>query len=184
MWLCTNPRKEKEIEDNTMANVQTVRLKPNPSGKDRTRRGGATATQLGGEWADIQNVSAKPVNMDNVTLEHVAYNADGRASRWEQVMSFKGILRPKQVVRIHAGSGPESVLLPVDKNGADIHLFTGGNYVWNNDKSDCASLFASGQPQPFDKACYAANPPEGVVLKRGGDSLVSVTSTTTASARR
>lgn len=167
-----------------MGNVQTVRLKPNPSGKDRTRRGGATATQLGGELADIQNVSDKPVTMDNVTLEHVAYSADGRTTKWEQVMSFKGTMQPKQVVRIHAGGGPETALLPEDKNGADVHLFTGGYYTWNNDRSDCAGLFVTGQSQPFDKACYAANPPEGAVLKRVGDSLVPSTSTAMAGSRR
>lgn len=167
-----------------MGNIQIVRLKPNPSGKDRTRPGVATATQLGGEWADIQSVSDKPVNMDNVILKHVAYSADGRTTRWEQVMSFKGVLRPKQVVRVHAGSGPETALLPEDKNGADIHLFTGGYYTWNNDHTDCAGLFVIGQSQPFEKACYAANPPEGAVLKRVGDTLVPSTTTAMAGSRR
>lgn len=166
-----------------MSNLQTVRLKPNPSGKDRTRRGGATATQLGGEWADIRNVCDKPVKMDGVGLYHIAYSADGRTSQWEKIMSFQGTLQPAQVIRVHAGAGPESVLLPVDKNGADIHLFTGGNYVWNNDKSDCAALFMDRQSNPFDKACYAASPPEGVVLKRVGDSLVASAATSMAGSR-
>ncbi len=166
-----------------MTNLKTVRLKPNPSGKDRTRRGGATATQLGGEWADIQNVCDKPVKLDGVALYHVAYSADGHTSRWEKVMGFKGNLQPGYVMRIHAGSGGESALLPGDKAGANIHLFTSGNYVWNNDKADCAGLFMDGQSEPFDKACYAANPPEGVILKRVGDNLVPATATAMASSR-
>ena len=167
-----------------MANLQTVRLKPNPSGKDRTRRGGATATQLGGEWADIQNVCDKPVKLEGVALFHVAYSADGRTRQWEKIMDFKGILQPGQLMRIHAGSGGESVLLPVDKAGANIHLFTGGNYVWNNDKADCAGLFMNGQSEPFDKAYYATNPPEGVILKRVGDKLVPAAATAMASSYR
>lgn len=167
-----------------MSNLKTVRLKPNPSGKDRTRRGGATATQLGGEWADIQNVCDKPVNLDNVVLQHVAYSADGRSSWWAKIMAFKGTLQPGHVIRVHAGSGPESVLLPDDKNGANFHMFTGGNYVWNNDKSDCAGLFVDGQSQPFDKACYSAIPPEGVILKRVGDTLVASAVPAMAGSRR
>lgn len=167
-----------------MSNLKTVRLKPNPSGKDRTRRGGANATQLGGEWADIQNVGDKPVKLDGVGLYHVAYSADGRTSRWEEVMKFKGILQPKACIRVHAGSGPESVLLAVDKSGADFHLFSGGNYVWNNDKADCAGLFMGGEATPFDKACYAANPPEGVILNRVGDALTASATTAMAGSRR
>lgn len=165
-----------------MADLQTVRLKPNPSGKDRTRWGGASATQLGGEWADIENKGSHGYDLQGVGLYHVAYKSDG-SSQWDLVMSFKGTLRPGQVMRIHAGAGPESVLLPEDKNGAEIHLFTGGNYVWNNDKADCAGLFKDSTKQ-IDKACYGANPPEGVILKRVVDSLIPSTTTAMAGSRR
>lgn len=163
-----------------MSNLKTIRLKPNPAGKDRTRWSEASATQLGGEWADIENVGTQAVDLQGVALYHIAYRRDG-SSYWGQVMSFKGTLQPGKVMRVHAGSGPESVLRPEDKSGADFHLFTGGNYVWNNDKGDCAGLFKNSSTQ-LDKACYAPNPPEGVVLKRVGDSLVPATAM--AGARR
>lgn len=165
-----------------MADLQTVRLKPNPSGKDRTRWGGATATQLAGEWADIENKGLQGYDLQDVGLYHIGYKPDG-SGQWDLVMSFKGVLRPGQVMRIHAGSGPESVLLPEDKSGADFHFFTGGNYVWNNDKADCAGLFRNNTTQ-IDKACYAANPPEGAILMRVGDSLVPVTTSAMAGSRR
>lgn len=165
-----------------MSNLQTVRLKPNPTGKDRTRYG-ASAKQLGAEWADIQNVSSQAIDLTGVSVKHVAYSADGRTTRWEQVDSFKGTLQPGKTMRIHAGSGPVSVLNPDDLSGADFHFFTGGNYVWNNDKADCVGLFLNNQGTPFDKACYATNPPEGAILKRVGDAFVSSTAATT-SARR
>ena len=165
-----------------MSTLQTVRLKPNPAGKDRTRWGGASAAQLGGEWADIENRGSHGADLQGVGLFHVAYKADG-SSQWELVMSFKGVLQPGQVMRIHAGAGPESALRAEDKAGAHIHLFTGGNYVWNNDKGDCAGLFLNSATQ-LDKACYAANPPEGVVLNRVGDSLIAATQAAMSGTRR
>lgn len=165
-----------------MKTLKTVRLKPNPTGKDRTRYGGASAAQLGGEWADIQNVGSQTVDLTGVSLHHIAYSANG-TSRWEQVMSFNGSLGAGKVMRVHAGSGPESALRQEDLAGADYHLFSHGNYVWNNDKADCAGLFDGGS-NPFDKACYAANPPEGMVLQRVGDSLVPSATTAFAGSRR
>lgn len=156
-----------------MANVETFRLKPNPSGKDRTRWSGASATQLGGEWADIKCVGTQAVNLNGLALYHIAYRVDG-SSYWENVMAFSGTLPAGQVMRVHAGSGPESVLLPVDKAGADIHLFTRGNYVWNNDRGDCAGLLLDNG-NLIDKACYDSKPPEGVVLERVGDRLLPLT---------
>jgi hypothetical protein len=85
-----------------MSNLKTVRLKPNPAGKDRTRWGVASATQLGGEWADIENVGSLALDMHGVGLYHVAYKADG-GSHWDLVMSFKGTLQPGKVIRVHAG---------------------------------------------------------------------------------
>jgi len=157
------------------ANLQTVRLKPNPSGKDRTRYGGASATQLGAEWADLANVSDKRVDVAGVGLWHIAYDANGNG-HWEKVTSFsKGIIQPGQIIRVHAGHGPVSALRPEDKEGADFHIFTDRDaYVWNNqDYGDCAGLFMEGDANPFDKACYDRDPPEGMVLDRVGDRLVA-----------
>lgn len=34
-----------------------IRIKPNPTGKDRPPHGGLTAAQLAGEWVDFRNVT-------------------------------------------------------------------------------------------------------------------------------
>lgn len=156
-----------------MKTLKSVRLKPNPSGKDRTRRGGATAAQLGGEWVDIQNTGASAVDLAGIKLYHIAYSGATDNGRWEEVMSFKGSLGAGKVIRVHAGSGPLSVLHVVDQQGADHHLFTSRDlYVWNNDRGDCAALWQVGENDPFDKACYDAISPEGVILVRVGNKLI------------
>ena len=157
-----------------MKSLQTYRLKPNPAGKDKNRNGRASQTQLGAEWVDIRNTSNTPVSMDDVKLYHVAFH-NGKASHWELVTGFTGTLQGQQVIRIHSGSGPVSVLNAEDVRGADIHSFTGkDNYVWNNEEGDTSWLTEqqNGKDVETDKAGYAPNPPEGVVLVRAGDSLV------------
>jgi hypothetical protein len=168
-----------------MKSLKTVQLKPNPFGKDRTRRGGATTAQLGGEWVDLQNTGSKAVDLTGVKLYHIAYSGATDNGRWEEVMSFKGSLGIGEVIRVHAGSGPVSALHEIDQMGANFHLFTGRDaYVWNNDRRDCSALWQSGENEPFDRACYDANPPEGVILVRVGDKLVVSAASMAAAGRR
>jgi hypothetical protein len=154
--------------------LKTSQLKPNPAGKDRTRLG-ATAAQLAAEWVDLKNVGKQKIDVSRVIVKHVAYAPGLAQGHWKLLLSFsKGILAPGQVIRIHAGKdrGP-SVIRAGDLAGADFHLFTGEDrYLWNNDKTDCSSLWLPGQSNPFDLAWYAANPPEGAILVRSGDNLV------------
>jgi len=157
-----------------MKTLQTHRLKPNPAGKDRTRYGGATQAQLGGEWVDVKNTGSSPVNMDGVTLYHVAF-ANGRASHWEKVIGFTGVLQPGNVVRVHSGSGPVTALNADDLRGADHHIFTQrDSYVWNNAEGDTSRITETqgSSEVETDKVGYAPNPPEGVVLVRAGDQLI------------
>ena len=157
-----------------MKTLRTVRLKPNPSGKDRSRRGGATAAQLGGEWVDIENNGRSPVDLTGVTLYHIAYSGASDNGRWEQVMAFKGTLKVAEVIRVHSGSGPLTSLHAIDQQGATYHLFTGRDvYIWNNDRGDCSALWQDGDRTPFDRACYDPNPPDGIILVRVGDRLVA-----------
>lgn len=124
------------------------------------------------------------VDMTGVILYHIAYDRNGKGT-WEEVIRFKGTLASGQTVRVHSGSGPEIVLLPEDRQGATHHLFTGRDqYVWNNDYGDCSALWQDGQANPFDNACYDANPPEGVILVRVGDRLVAPATTKAAAGRR
>jgi hypothetical protein len=81
--------------------------------------------------------------------------------------------RGARVHRGHTDSRNITVLRQEDLAGADYHLFTGHDaYLWNNDFADCASLWMAGASEPFDKACYSENPPEGVVLYRSKNRLV------------
>lgn len=157
-----------------MKKLRTFRLKPNPAGKDKNKYGGATPAQLGGEWVDIKNTDSSPVNLEGVTLYHVAF-VNGRASHWERIIAFTGVLQSGAVARVHAGSGPMSALNPEDLRGADNHIFTQrDSYVWNNVEGDTSRLTepASGSEIDIEKVGYAPNPPEGVVLVRAGEALV------------
>lgn len=147
------------------------RIKPNPTGKDRNPSGQASAAQLAAEWVDFQNTGKTPVNLTTVELRHVAYRA-GQSPAWEKVMSFSGSLQPGKTVRVHSGSGPESILREEDRYGADHHLFTGKNYVWNNREGDRPTLHNKVTQVTVDTASYDPNPPEGEVLIRVGNKLV------------
>lgn len=157
-----------------MKTLQTSRLKPNPTGKDKNRHGRATTAQLGAEWVDIKNTGAAAVSLDGVKLYHVAF-ANGKPSHWELIMSFNGTLAAGAVVRVHAGHGPENALNSEDRNGANHHLFTNRDrYVWNNAEGDTSRITEeSGSSEVnTDKASYDPYPPEGVVLVRSGSKLV------------
>jgi hypothetical protein len=161
-----------------MKTLQTVRLKPNPAGKDRSRSGQATAAQLGAEWVDIRNTGRVAVPMSGVRVYHIAYPADKTKPRtWELVIAFGAWdLGPGQVVRVHSGEKRAlSVLNEADRQGADWHAFTGRDrYIWNNAEGDTSRIteMVTGSEQETDKASYDPNPPEGVVLVRSGNKLI------------
>jgi hypothetical protein len=145
--------------------------KPNPAGKDKNKSGQASAAQLGGEWIDIRNTGAYPVDLSGVEVYHVAYDSAGQ-SRLALVTTLYGTLASGQVIRVHSGPGPEDYLYPLDRLGADRHHFTRKNYVWNNDKGDRPALWQSGSNEWVDKTYYDPNPREGAVLVRRNDKLV------------
>jgi hypothetical protein len=151
--------------------LQITRIKPNPTGKDRNRYGQASAAQLAAEWVDFQNNGTGGVDLSPVELWHLAYH-QGQNPTWEKIMTFSGTLQPGKTVRVHSGSGPESVLRDEDRRGADHHLFTGNNYVWNNKEGDTPALFNRVSKVTIDSASYDPNPPEGEVLVRSGSKLV------------
>ena len=152
--------------------ITVSRIKPNPTGKDRTRYGGASAAQLGAEWVDIKNTSAGGVNLAGIALWHIAYS--GGQAQAQRVVDLTGVLGAGQTLRIHSGqTRPLNVLFQEDLVGADFHGFTGNdNYTWNNDLPDCPGLVRTSQNAYVDRACYDANPPEGAILVRAGDRLV------------
>lgn len=153
-----------------MKALRITQAKPNPSGKDRLGNV-VPSSQLAGEWVDFKNTGDEPYSLDDVTLQHIAYRAGYPNGVWEEVTGFSGSLPAGETVRVHSGSKLPLTSLPtIDAHGADHHIFTGKNYVWNNSKSDTPRLRHIGTT--VDKATYQANPPEGKVLKRNGDYLL------------
>lgn len=168
-----------------MRTIRSVRIKPNPAGKDRTRRG-ATAAQLGAEWVDLKNEATTAVLLNGLALFHVAYSGATDNGTWERVTGFTGQLGAGQVMRVHSGSGPVDALNRADVQGADVHVFTNrDNYIWNNDRGDCSALQKDRESEKLDQCWYDGKPPEGIVLVRVSNTfVVPASSMATASSRR
>tara|TARA_R110002072_G_scaffold161403_1_gene312932 strand:- start:39479 stop:39970 length:492 start_codon:yes stop_codon:yes gene_type:complete len=157
-----------------MKTIQTSQLKPNPAGKDRTKSG-ASESQLASEWVDIKNIGRSGVDLSGVSLFHKAFKRDGSAE-WELVVRLSGVLGAGQVLRVHSGKGPFSVVRAEDRTGNDYYMFTGeSRYMWNNDYGDCSLLWQPSTEVTIDEVSYDAYPPEGVVLQRVGSKLVAST---------
>lgn len=160
-----------------MKTLKISQLKPNPTGKDRTRFGPLSATQLAAEWVDVKNTGIGSVNLENVELNHKAFSPQDPAGKWQAVMVFPSfLLAAGKVVRVHSGRHRDvSVIAAADQAGADYHTFTGADaYVWNNSEGDTAALWDLGQQKWIDSAAYDPNPPEGVILVRVGSKLITL----------
>lgn len=152
-------------------NLTIIRIKPNPTGKDRPRHGSPTPSQLAGEWVDFRNDTGSSVNLDGVALYHHAYT--GQQWRWARIMTFTGNLGAGEIVRIHSGQRREGVIAAEDLVGATYHLFTGKDeYVWNNVQGDAPLLNYEPRNETIDTASYDPRPPEGAVFVRLGNKLV------------
>jgi len=150
--------------------LRIIKAKPNPSGKDRIG-GIAPPKQLAGEWVDFRNAGDELHSLEGISLYHVAYQPGCRDGKPEKVMGFKGSLKPGEIVRVHSGGEIGlGEMHPEDAQGAHYHLFTGGNYVWNNSCGDSAGLW-NGLIW-IDNASYEPYPSEGRILVREGDKLV------------
>lgn len=149
-----------------------IKAKPNPTGKDRTRSGYTPATQLAAEWVDFKNMGESSADLRHVDLYHLAYLSNG-ATKWEIVTDFQGILQPNKVVRVHSGNPiPIDQMNYEDRIGVDYHIFSGKNYVWNNNQSDYPGLWYKPSNQWLDKTEYNAYPQEGKILQRYGNKLI------------
>ena len=160
-----------------MKTLQISQLKPNPAGKDRTRLGPVSATQLAGEWVDVKNTGAFPVNLENVELNHKAFSHEDPVGRWQQAKVFPKFSLPAgKIVRVHSGQHRDvSVVAPTDQTGADYHTFTGEDaYIWNNKEGDTAALWNLALQEWIDSASYNPDPPEGVILVRVGSKLIAL----------
>src|SRR5690349_3077345 len=149
-----------------------TKAKPNPIGKDRIGRTYTPPVQLAAEWVDFQNNGTRAVDLAGVEMYHLAYLQNGSVE-WELVIDFIGMLQPQGIVRVHSGD-PISLdqMNPEDRNGADFHLFTHKDYIWNNKKVDKPSLWYKPRKEWLDQTEYSAPVTEGKILKRVNDKLV------------
>src|SRR5947208_7764207 len=116
-----------------MKSLQIIKAKPNPTGKDRYRSF-IPPRQLAAEWVDFKNDGNERYPLGGISLHHIAFQPSCRDGKWREVMTFKGELESGKIVRIHSGNQiPLSDMNVEDTLGADFHLFTGLNYIWNND---------------------------------------------------
>lgn len=155
-------------------NLRITRIKPNPAGKDKTKNGSATASQLAAEWVDIRNEGGVALNLRGVSLWHRAYTS-GQSWEWEKVTDFEFSLPAGETVRVHSGRNNSiSVINIEDRGGANYHAFTGTDrYVWNNREGDEPLLFVGAKKETIDRATYDPQPPEGIVLVRYGNKLIA-----------
>lgn len=146
------------------------RAKPNPFGKDRFY-GFTPPRQLAAEWVDIKNIGPDSTALSRVHLNHIAYQPGCLEGKAEYVMTLTGTLAPGNVMRVHSGGAiPLHEMNPEDVGDVDWHMFTGKNYIWNN---DCGDMVGLGDEKVWiDRAWYDSYPLEGRVLVRQGDKLV------------
>lgn len=152
--------------------LKIIKAKPNPSGKDRIGRILTPQVQLAGEWVDIQNKSMFSVDLKTVKLYHYAYRLGG-GNGWVSVTGFTGTLPAGKIMRVHSGSPlPLNQMNPIDAVGADYHVFSNKDYVWNNLQSDHPRLWNTAKRQWIDQTSYDPFPAEGKILIRSYDKLI------------
>lgn len=162
-----------------MSEILVSRIKPNPTGKDRNRYGGATVAQLGAEWVDITNNTSRPISLVGIALYHKVYRP-GQKPEWGKVIDLVGTLPAGQTLRIHSGQTRSlDVLHAADVAGAELHHFTGRDaYTWNNAEGDSPSLWRASNDTWVDQASYEPNPPEGAILVRSGNNKLEAARST------
>jgi len=149
-----------------------TKAKPNPAGKDRVGRTFTPLLQLVAEWIDIKNTGAVPLKLDGVELYHYAYLASGK-TEWQLVTNFSGVLGAGETMRVHSGNPIAITQMNFeDRNGAEYHIFSGKNYVWNNYKAEFPRLWYKPSQQWLDQTAYDAFPLEGKILVRIGQKLI------------
>ena len=150
--------------------LQIIKAKPNPAGKDRIKNF-TPQSQLAGEWVDIQNNGRYGISLKNIRLYHYAYKIEG--NKWELVSTFQGILPAGEILRVHSGQRiPLDQMNLEDVLGADHHVFSNKNYVWNNDKKEYPRIRNTTTKEWIDKTYYDAFPTEGKILKRVNNKLI------------
>lgn len=160
-----------------MPQLFITKAKPNPVGKDLFGSL-VPSQQLAGEWVEFLNTSVSSISLSRIVLQHIAYTYRNPSGEWEIACDFIGrsiTLGSGESIRIHSGGEVDlSQLLPVDRDGATYHVFTGKGYIWNNDHADAVRLviYQDGYFVQIDRADYSAYPHEGQILIRQAGSLI------------
>ncbi len=162
--------------------LQIIQAKPNPAGKDddkdQDESGRRRPEHLFGEWVDVKNIGAEAVHFPTMQLRHALFDESCHATGelelyWIGIHS--DVLRPGQVLRIHAGRREDAYLMSVeDREGADWHGYAESDiFILNNRCGDKIVMsWQDGASQICqDWACYAPNPPADLILKRSGNLL-------------
>ena len=159
--------------------LQIFRAKPNPFGKDKTIGGVAKPEQLLGEWVDIRNIGTESVRFSSMQLSHTLYTSRCEETGRTDVYWSPGgteSLAPGRQIRVYTGRrGDEAVMKPEDKAPDWKGFAERSNFVLNNTCGDVIKVvWTDGAGNRWsDTAAYQPSPPEGAVLTRAGNMLVT-----------
>ncbi len=169
--------------------LQIIQAKPNPAGKDGDKdgdkdqngSGSGRPEQLFGEWVDVKNIGTDAVHFSTMQVRHALFD-EGCHTTGETELYWTGdnsnLLKPGQVLRIHAGRREEAHLMTAaDQEGADWHGYAEcDDFILNNRCGDKIILTWRDDVEQAcqDWACYAPYPPEDLILKRSGNLLAGV----------
>ncbi len=161
--------------------LQVFRAKPNPFGKDKTSGGVPKPEQLLGEWVDIKSIGTEGIRISTIELSDHLYHSDcqdtGKSQVYWHDTGTTGTLNAGQIIRVHTGKkSDEALMLDIDKGSVDWRSFANrGNFVLNNACGDVLTITwqdARGN-RYSDAASYKPNVPEGAILVRSGQTLVT-----------
>jgi len=144
-----------------MSDLILTRIQPNPPGRDASRYGAISASQLNNEWVEFAVRANRTMTGDE--LCHRTFTSNGCVpTGLEQLLKFSaGNLAAGTLVQVHTGSGQNHWA------GGTYHMFLGrGWFVWNNSCGDRAEL--KYDSTILDWAEYNPAPREGVLIRVNG----------------
>ncbi len=159
--------------------LQVYRAMPNPAGKDRNASG-PKPEQLVREYVDIKNIGTSPVPFASMELHHTQYGRTcseikGTECYWTARNSGDSI-GVGEILRVYTGSKQYESTLSSEDRGADVKwrgFAERGNFVLNNVCGDTIHIVWTDEyrQRVSDSVSYSANPPEGKLLLRSGNTL-------------
>lgn len=131
-----------------------------------------------GEWVDIKNIGTESVRFSSMQLSHTVFGKHcdeirGTETYWTPTGTQA--LEPGGQVRVYTGRRADKPLMRPEDRAPDWEAFAErSNFVLNNACGDVLkTTWADNTENRSDTAAYRSNPPEGSVLTRVGNLLVS-----------